>query len=116
MSTFRDQKKQLIDQKSIRGYGVEIDHNKFTAINLAIDTMQLGGLAGTAFNAAKEQSLDLFIEGKIKFLEMFKFVEIALIEYKNNKTDYYSSVEQVIEQDKHTRGVVYKAFESLKYD
>lgn len=95
---------------------IEIDHNKFPAINLAIDAIELGGLAGTAFNAAKEQSLDLFIEGKIKFLDMFKFVEIALVEYKNNKTDHYSNIEQVICQDQQTRDVVYKAFESLEHD
>ena len=95
---------------------IEIDHNKFPAINLAIDAIELGGLAGTAFNAAKEQTLDLFIEGKIKFLDMFKFVEIALVEYKNNKTDHYSSIEQVICQDQHTRDVVYNAFESFEHD
>ena len=95
---------------------IEIDHNKFPAINLAIDAIELGGLAGTAFNAAKEQALDLFIEGKIKFLEMFKFVEIALIEYSNNKTDHYSTIEQVIYQDKHTRNVVHNAVEGFEYD
>ncbi|MDA9582562.1 1-deoxy-D-xylulose-5-phosphate reductoisomerase [Amylibacter sp.] len=95
---------------------VEIDHYKFPAISLAIDAIKLGGLAGAAFNAAKEQSLDLFIEGKIKFLDMFQFVELALIEYKNNKTDYYSNIEQVIDQDQHTRDFVYKAVESLKHD
>jgi len=95
---------------------VEIDHDKFPAINLAFDAIELGGLAGAAFNAAKEQTLDLFMEGKIKFLDMTKFVEIALIEYKNNKTDHYSSIEQVIVQDLHTRDVVCKASESLEHD
>jgi 1-deoxy-D-xylulose-5-phosphate reductoisomerase len=95
---------------------VEIDHYKFPAINLAIDAIKLGGLAGTAFNAAKEQTLDLFIEGKIKFLDMFKFVELALVEYNNNKTDHYSNIEQVISQDKHTRSIVNNAVESLEYD
>ena len=47
---------------------------------------------------------------------MFKFVEIALVEYKNNKTDHYSSIEQVICQDQHTRDVVYNAFESFEHD
>jgi len=95
---------------------VEIDHSKFPAINLANKTIELGGLAGTAFNAAKEQTLDLFIDGKIKFLDMFKFVELALIEYSNNKTDHYSNIEQVISQDKHTRSVVNNAVESLEHD
>ena len=58
----------------------------------------------------------MFIEGKIKFLDMFKFVELALIEYNNNKTDHYSNIEQVISQDKHTRSIVNNAVESLEYD
>ena len=47
---------------------------------------------------------------------MFKFVEFALIEYDNNKTDRYSNIEQVISQDKHTRSVVNNAVESLEHD
>ena len=47
---------------------------------------------------------------------MFKFVELALIEYNNNKTDHYSNIEQVISQDKHTRSIVNNAVESLEYD
>ena len=47
---------------------------------------------------------------------MYKYVEIALFGYKNNQTDHYSNIEQVICQDQHTRDVVYKAFESIEHD
>ncbi|MBE9476120.1 MAG: 1-deoxy-D-xylulose-5-phosphate reductoisomerase [Proteobacteria bacterium] len=50
------------------------DTKRFPAISIAHDVMRLGGLAGTVFNAAKEQCLDLFLERKIGFLEMSRLV------------------------------------------
>ena len=90
---------------------VAVDHIKFPSIKLAIQAIELGGLAGTAFNAAKEQALDAFLEGKISFLDMYKFVEFALTEYTNNKTDNYTLISEVVGQDSHTRSVVLKAIE-----
>ena len=90
---------------------VAVDHIKFPSLKLAIKAIKLGGLAGTAFNAAKEQSLDAFLEGKISFLDMFKFVEFALDDYTNNKTDNYTLIDEVVDQDSHTRSVVLKAIE-----
>ena len=90
---------------------IAVDHIKFPSIKLAIQAIELGGLAGTAFNAAKEQALDAFLEGKITFLDMYKFVEFALTEYTNNKTDNYTLISEVVDQDSHTRSVVLKAIE-----
>lgn len=95
---------------------IEVDHIKFPSIKLAIKAIKLGGLAGTAFNAAKEQSLDAFLEGKINFLNMYNFVEIALNEYCKNRTDFYTHIDEVVYQDFHTRNVVLKAIESLRDD
>ncbi len=90
---------------------VAVDHIKFPSIKLAIQAIELGGLAGTAFNAAKEQALDAFLDDKIRFLDMYKFVEFALTEYTNNKTDNYTLISEVVGQDSHTRSVVLKAIE-----
>ncbi|MDC0580816.1 1-deoxy-D-xylulose-5-phosphate reductoisomerase [Amylibacter sp.] len=90
---------------------IALDHIKFPSIKLAIQAIELGGLAGTAFNAAKEQALDAFLEGKISFLDMYKFVEFALTEYTNNKTDNYTLISEVVGQDSHTRSIVLKAIE-----
>ena len=91
---------------------VAVDHIKFPSIKLAEKAIKLGGLAGAAFNAAKEQALDAFLVGKISFLDMFKFVEIALDEYTHNKPDSYTLISEVVDQDYHTRSVVSKAIES----
>ena len=40
--------------------------------------MEEGGLAGAAFNAAKEAALDAFLAGQIGFLDMARLVEDVL--------------------------------------
>jgi 1-deoxy-D-xylulose-5-phosphate reductoisomerase len=50
------------------------DEQRFPALRLAREVMQAGGLAGAAFNAAKETALDHFIAGELGFSEMSSVV------------------------------------------
>lgn len=54
------------------------DDARYPALRLAREVMQIRGLAGAAFNAAKEIALDLFIEDRIGFLDMCALVEDTL--------------------------------------
>ena len=54
------------------------DEIRFPALRLAREVMDIGGLAGSVFNAAKESALDLFIDGKIGFTDMAQMVERVL--------------------------------------
>ncbi len=54
------------------------DEARWPALRLAREVMETGGLAGAAFNAAKERALDGFIAGKIGFLAMAEVVEEVL--------------------------------------
>lgn len=54
------------------------DDARYPALRLAREVMQIRGLAGAAFNAAKEIALDLFIAGRIGFLDMAALVEDTL--------------------------------------
>ncbi len=54
------------------------DLARYPALRLAADVMEMGGLSGAAFNAAKEQALDGFIAGQIGFLDMVEVVERVL--------------------------------------
>lgn len=54
------------------------DRERFPALRLSRQVMQLGGLAGAVFNAAKEAALDAFLAGQIGFLDMARLVEAAL--------------------------------------
>ena len=51
------------------------DPERFPALRLAHEVMELGGLAGAVFNAAKEAALDGFLAGAIGFLDMSVLVE-----------------------------------------
>ncbi len=54
------------------------DEARFPALRLAREVMATGGLAGAAFNAAKERALDGFIAGRIGFMDMARVVEAVL--------------------------------------
>lgn len=54
------------------------DEDRFPALRLARRVMEIGGLAGAVFNAAKEAALDRFIAGDIGFLDMAVLVENVL--------------------------------------
>lgn len=54
------------------------DLTRYPALRLAREVMAAGGLAGAAFNAAKEIALDRFIDGSIGFMAMAGVVEDTL--------------------------------------
>jgi 1-deoxy-D-xylulose-5-phosphate reductoisomerase len=54
------------------------DETRFPALRLAREVMEAGGLAGAAFNAAKEVALDGFLAGKLAFTGMAPLVERTL--------------------------------------
>jgi len=54
------------------------DLTRYPALRLAREVMAVRGLAGAAFNAAKEVALDMFIAGRIGFMDMAALVETVL--------------------------------------
>ncbi|MBT6532359.1 MAG: 1-deoxy-D-xylulose-5-phosphate reductoisomerase, partial [Marinovum sp.] len=56
----------------------EPDYNRFPALKLAYDVLELGGVAGAVYNAAKEVALDAFIARQIGFLDMAEAVDRTL--------------------------------------
>ncbi|MEM6441917.1 MAG: 1-deoxy-D-xylulose-5-phosphate reductoisomerase, partial [Pseudomonadota bacterium] len=54
------------------------DETRFPALRLAREAMRAGGLAGAAFNAAKEAALEAFMARRIGFLQMAEVVERTL--------------------------------------
>ncbi|MEV8465588.1 1-deoxy-D-xylulose-5-phosphate reductoisomerase [Fluviibacterium sp. DFM31] len=54
------------------------DPARYPALRLAHAVMAAGGLTGAAFNGAKERALDLFIAGRIGFLDMAAAVDGVL--------------------------------------
>ena len=54
------------------------DEARYPALRLAREVMARRGLAGAAFNAAKEVALDRFLAGQIGFMQMASVVEAVL--------------------------------------
>lgn len=52
--------------------------DQFPSLALAQQTMEMGGLAGAAFNGAKEAALDMFLARDIGFLDMARVVRAVL--------------------------------------
>jgi 1-deoxy-D-xylulose-5-phosphate reductoisomerase len=82
---------------------ISVDHDKFPAIRLASDAMRISGLAGAAFNAAKEQALDMFLVGDIDFMDMSKVVEKSLDNFAGKNTPDHFSFADIVAIDRATR-------------
>lgn len=59
------------------------DMEKFPCLALAFEALKKGGLALTAINAANEAAVGLFLEKKIRFIDIPKLVEYGLLHYEN---------------------------------
>ena len=75
---------QQLHNKNLTFY--KVNQNKFPAIKLAYEVMEIGGLAPHIFNYNNEILVDHFLQKKIRFLDIVKYNEITLKKYfKKNK-------------------------------
>ena len=84
----------------------EYDRSVFTSIDLARQSLISGRSAPCILNAANEMAVDDFLNGKIRFTEIFKVVERALS--KHHCVDF-STTEDVLALDKEFRQKYYEA-------
>ena len=83
------------------------DMETFTCLKDGIEAAKRGGLYPCIFNAANEQAVELFLQDKIGYLDIFRAVHESLNHFT---ADDYSTVEEVLEQDKQTRAFVRQLF------
>ncbi len=79
------------------------DYNTFRLLPLCIEAVNRGGLYPTAINGANEESVKLFLEGKIKFLQIAELNEKAMNKCIN-KSDF--TVDDIFEADAAARDIV----------
>lgn len=60
----------------------EMDYNRFRALQLAFDAGKAGGTMTTVLNAANEQAVALFLDEKIKFLQIEEMIERAMDQHE----------------------------------
>jgi 1-deoxy-D-xylulose-5-phosphate reductoisomerase len=79
---------------------------KYPALKLGFDVVRQGGLAGAAFNDAKEQALDSFLEYKLSFLGMADVVKATMEELSSkNKLSSEVELEAVMDIDLQARSI-----------
>ena len=82
------------------------DYLKYPALKLGFDVLEHGGLAGAAFNAAKEEALDNFLDHKLSFLGMADVVRATIDELSSkNQLSPELELDAVLEIDSHARSV-----------
>ncbi len=79
------------------------DTETFKCLPICIAAINEGGLRPTAVNGANEEAVRLFLEGKIKFLQIAELVEKAAYSVENKK-DF--NLEDILYTDKAARQAV----------
>ena len=75
------------------------DTETFRGLRLAYDALGAGGSVPTVFNAANEKAVKLFLERKIRFLEIYDLIQGAM---ENHKVVSHPSVEEILEAEAGT--------------
>lgn len=88
---------------------IEPDFNRYPALKLAIDSGRIGGSMPTVMNAANEVAVDLFLNGKIKFLQIEDIVEEAMS--KHTVIDN-PNLDQIFEVDSQIRKSILGGFDA----
>lgn len=57
----------------------DIDHDKFPAITLAKHAARSGGIMCAVYNGANEAAVELFLNGKCRFMDITKSIEKAML-------------------------------------
>lgn len=90
------------------------DVSRFPALKIAYDVMKMGGISGAVFNGAKEQALDLFLDGSIGFMNMSELVAktVQSIESFGNKPA--DDLDAIIQADTWARNQVINFSTAIK--
>ena len=77
-----------------------VDHQKFQIFQLAIDAAKRGVVQRITMNYANEVAVQMFLDGRIKFFEIYEFVKKAIdevdgIAFELNTKEYCKSVQKI---------------------
>ncbi len=77
----------------------EPDIDTFRGLKMAYSAMDIGGSMPTVFNAANEKAVEMFLNDKIHFLEIYDYIGEAMA---NHKVIENPSLEEILETEKET--------------
>lgn len=78
----------------------EVDYNRFPCLKLAFAALKTKGAMPAILNAANEIAVDMFLENKISYKDIYKYVYITM-EHFNGLN--YSSIDEILDIDKMVR-------------
>lgn len=84
------------------------DMDTFTGLKLAFEAATCGGSMPTVYNAANEKAVALFLDKKIKFLQIPEIIEMSM---KNHKVIDNPSVEQILSAEAETYDYIMQRME-----
>lgn len=94
-----------IDFKSLKNLTFEEpDFRKFECLSLAYEVIRSGGTYPVVLNGANEAAVDLFLNRRIKFLDIPALIRSALDKHTDGAA---SGLEDIIEIDRRSRKFVY---------
>ena len=90
----------------------EMDFNRYPMLSLAYKVGKAGGIMPTVYNSANEASVSLFINKKIKFLDIEKIIFMMCDKYYlSNIKDY--DIEYIINLDKEIKEYIFSNYQDL---
>ena len=82
------------------------DTDTFTGLSMAYNAIRAGGSMPTVYNAANEKAVGLFLDRKIRFLEIYDLIQGAM---EQHKVIAAPTVEQILE----TEAAAYEYIDSV---
>lgn len=86
------------------------DREVFKGLDLAYKAGRIGKSMPTVLNAANEIAVELFLNKKIKFLDIYKIIEKAM---DNHKVEEIDNLDSILRIDQATRKWVYDNYSNL---
>lgn len=87
----------------------EMDFSRFPMLGLAYQVGKSGGLLPTVYNAANEAAVDLFINKKIKFLDIEKIIFEMIERYQGNN-ELAITLDNILKIDKEVKKSIYETY------
>lgn len=97
--------RKFLDGKRVNFYEISSitfekpDMENFRALKLAFDAGRMGGSMPVVFNAANEQAVSMFLDRKIKYLDIVDIIEFAM---NNHKHIANPDVDEILEAENWT--------------
>lgn len=98
-----------LDFKALKSLSfTEPDYEKFPCLKTVIDSGKKGGLYPAIVNGANEKAVQLFLEGKIGFNDIYAGISGALDTFKGNTTDI--NFDNLVQADSFAREYIKNRF------